>query len=636
MPGKRRGDVFFCEICDELFQRVSADGQMKFSMRSHENKSAKHKRKLAERDGLNKRGNEENDEIENGQEQSFELNYSDVGDEDDDEEQRMNKEFDDETDEKENDDEEDEEENDDEEEEELERGERDEMEANPDAAILQACRMYWDEDMNEDGSEGNDDSKEGEDHWPGDPEGNDDYVGRSYPSSLGSINDIRPNEIWRMQKILLNTFINRQSCTFRFNKVNGGEVVNTTAALHIVDYVESSNLTEKQADGLLKHDQILHQIYTNKALPMVQSYKTLKRVFLLDPDTYIPLSTFEMELPPAYFDRCLTKKNKKLPPIRGLYVSLETALAFMLLKMNPREIEAEMKPEFIEYMDAETGETVKDRIYQGWKTSQYAYEVQAHIFKMYSNDGIDPLIIYLSVFMDGGSMNANNTRSATPISIYIQNYGGKKCEMLIGFVPEDLPLGDEVLTPKLVAQGFNKTAIQYILQYTKRQITHEYIDAIFGTCLSTMESTNGFDVQIGTGKDREFHRIFVVPINYNGDNPQLHAIAGVSTSACNMCMCKNFQDFRVNGQVQGMEGEIPPRNPQVQREVAKTHAEEMAPFLNKEPGVRSIEGRRKRIQVTALLEEINGHSGDLKGYTLFNDLIDEGTRMLVWLAIVYF
>jgi hypothetical protein len=84
---KSYGDEFFGKFVMKFSNAwLSADERCvkrNFFSISHENKSGKHKRKLAERDRLlNERGNEENSEIENGQEQRFELDYSDVGDED--------------------------------------------------------------------------------------------------------------------------------------------------------------------------------------------------------------------------------------------------------------------------------------------------------------------------------------------------------------------------------------------------------------------------------------------------------------------------------------------------------------------------------------------------------------------------
>ena len=63
-------------------------------------------------------------------------------------------------------------------------------------------------------------------------------------------------------------------------------------------------------------------------------------------------------------------------------------------------------------------------------------------------------------------MSSSQTRSATPVSIAIQNVRNAKFQSLVGFVPEECNVSVEVLDGLLDEHGINKTGRNFILQAT--------------------------------------------------------------------------------------------------------------------------------------------------------------------------
>jgi hypothetical protein len=106
-------------------------------------------------------------------------------------------------------------------------------------------------------------------------------------------------------------------------------------------------------------------------------------------------------------------------------------------------------------------------------------------------------------------MNKGQTRSATQVSISLQNINGTCCQSLIGFVPDNSGTSPEVLDGLLEEQGVNKTSRKYILQYTSRQREWDYLQSTITPFLERQETEGGFDAQVGTGMNKKFYRVFV-------------------------------------------------------------------------------------------------------------------------------
>jgi hypothetical protein len=156
-----------------------------------------------------------------------------------------------------------------------------------------------------------------------------------------------------------------------------------------------------------------------------------------------------------------------LPSLRAAYIPPEVAIAILLLKMSPHDIVHDMKAEYWRGLNKEGNETV-ERIYTDWCSSKYACEAQ-RLIREGQDSQWSPLILYASIFVDGGVMNSSQSRSATPVSIAIQNVRKEKYQALIGFVPSECNVSKEVLEGLLDAQGVNKTNRAFILQHTSRQ-----------------------------------------------------------------------------------------------------------------------------------------------------------------------
>jgi len=439
---------------------------------------------------------------------------------------------------------------------------------------------------------------------------------------------MKNNDILKVQLIVQLYLYDQSTSPLRFNKVNDGTgEVNKVAALQILQYCEERHMSRTEADDYLKSQHKLIEVVTGRPFNMVKSFKTLKRVFLDTMDRKLPLSSCNIHLPQRFFDKCRTESNNPLPSLKAHYIPLEYVIGLLLLKMSPDDIIHNMKAEFWSGLDRDGAESVQ-RIYTNWSSSKYAVDIQRLI-----RDRIDtaliPLILFFSIFIDKGVMNQGQTRSATPVSISLQNIKGTCCQSLIGFVPDHSGTSTEVLDALLAEQGVNKTSRKYILQHTSRQREWDYLQSTITPFLDRQEAENGFDVQIGTGINKKFYRVFVVFTNFNADSPQMHSLTGVSNSACHLCMCKNFSNFRINdSDANGRHGTIAevsrPRKIINQFNAGLRHLDAMSAFINKEEGSNTRQAQKIRASVVKELTKLNGYSGCNKVFSIFKYLIHGG------------
>ena len=293
-------------------------------------------------------------------------------------------------------------------------------------------------------------------------------------------------------------------------------------------------------------------------------------MLLLTVDKKIPLGHCEVVLPQEYFGEIRTSRNRPLPSLHAAYIPLEVALGILLLKISTQDIIHEMKASYWKGVDGKTGEETVERIYTDWSTSKYACEIQEVI----RNGDFErtPLVLYVSIFVDGGVMNSSQTRKAVPVTIAIQNIRKEKFQSLIGFVPEDSCVSRDVLDGLLEEKGYNKTSRDFILQYAHRQRLWDYLNGIFTPFLQRQDDSNGFDVQVGTGTNKKFYKVFVVFTNFLGDCPQMHDLTSVTRTGCHLCMSKNFANFRINT-------DCNPRNFEHQIKAGVNHAVQMSKLI---------------------------------------------------------
>jgi hypothetical protein len=290
-----------------------------------------------------------------------------------------------------------------------------------------------------------------------------------------------------------------------------------------------------------------------------------------------------------------------------------------------------MKPQFWNGM--KEGEETVERLYTDWCSSKYACDAQRFVHSWWETNHV-PLILYVSIFVDGGLMSSSQKRSATPVSIAIQNVRSEKYQSLVGFVPMEGSVSTEILEGLLDEHGINKTGRKFIMQHTGRQREWDYLCSTFTPFMRRQVENDGFDVQVGTGEDKKYFRVFVLFTNFLGDSPQLHSLSGVSKNACHLCMCKNFANFRIDGcdanghNVSVQEQEIS-RDIDTQVKVGIAHLQVMSSFIKKVPGANSRDSQMKRMKTVELLKQINGYSGNNKVMSIFKPLINEGNRYCV-------
>jgi hypothetical protein len=106
-------------------------------------------------------------------------------------------------------------------------------------------------------------------------------------------------------------------------------------------------------------------------------------------------------------------------------------LALLLLKVNPEDLMHDVKAAYIAKTD---GSGCTERLYTDYASGDYPIDVQnvVHGDSRIKYNRKKPLIIYVSIFIDGALMNSTHTTSATPILFPIIN-DKKKNSTVVGF-----------------------------------------------------------------------------------------------------------------------------------------------------------------------------------------------------------
>lgn len=440
-----------------------------------------------------------------------------------------------------------------------------------------------------------------------------------------------PNDVLKIQQLVLSQLYDQTSSPIRFNKVNNEKEVNKVAALQILKFCEERHMSRVEAEEYLKSTHHLIEAVTLNNFDMVRSYKTLKRVFLWSLDKKIPLSYAELKLPSPFFGQFRTRSNNPLPSIKAAYIPLEVTIALLLLKLDPEDVIDNFAPEYWTGINNEGEESVQ-RIYTNWVSGKYAVDIQ----RLY-RDSLDtvhtPLLLCFSIHIDESVMNSGQSRSTTPVSICLQNGRNKNFQNLVGFVPDQNSTSPEVLDGLLEGIGINQTGRNYILQLASRQREWDYLSQVFTPFMKRQEQSNGFDVQIGTGENKKFFRIFVVFTNFQADSPQFHALTGVSNKSCHLCMCRNFANFRLNDcDCNGRNGSIneqeEPRDIFKQFSAGAVHMKTMAAFLNKAEGSNNRAAQSERVRIKNNLKSLNARSGVNRVFSIFKVLLHEGLNVI--------
>ena len=95
-----------------------------------------------------------------------------------------------------------------------------------------------------------------------------------------------------------------------------------------------------------------------------------------------------------------------------------------------------------------------ERVYGGFCSGDYPIDLQEMLYRDYRStfNGRRPLLLYVSVFIDGGLMNSTHTRYAIPIVLTILN-DSEKTSTLVGFCSKKMHISDEEIDNILQRNG---------------------------------------------------------------------------------------------------------------------------------------------------------------------------------------
>jgi len=469
--------------------------------------------------------------------------------------------------------------------------------------------------------------------------------------------DCSPNAIKLKQDLILLFFFDNMPA--KFNRVLG-EDVDVDSAIQCLDLMVGMHMSEAEADNFLAFMDRIVSSKTLKPFAMPIRSKTLYRAFLGKTELFFPLEIAELKVLPTIFE---ADGKKDLKPLCKPYIKLEDALATLLLKLNPTDVTHECKPLY------ERVNGRNQRVYEGFCTGDYPISIQEKVMKMSEDklNGQPLLILYVSTFIDGALMNSGHTRSATPILLTILN-DSRKSTTLVGFCAKNLHVSDEEIDTILESKGVTgKVAKDEIRKLALRQINYDYLFSIIGPFQDLQDESFGFDVQLGLGPCAEYHRVYFVFTNCNGDHPQVHIMTGIKNNACHVCNNMHPFNFPCTDWDRDGLGSInfchEVRNPMRQYTCAANHssatqnvikyandlkiASETKPDKSKKKNTELEKEliKEKKIafdklsetlkaekvllrQKKVLLDTHNGRSGEISPYLMFKGLICTGTIIM--------
>jgi hypothetical protein len=254
----------------------------------------------------------------------------------------------------------------------------------------------------------------------------------------------------------------------------------------------------------------------------------------------------------------------------------------------------------------------------------------------------------VSIFIDGALMNSTHSRSAIPIVLTILNDSAKNTT-LVGFCAKKLHISDEEFDMLLEKKGVTaKSNRKKMKSLALRQANWDYCYSIVGTFQERQKINGGFDVQIGLGEDAEFHKVYFVFTNFNGDHPQIHDLTGVKTHACHVCFNMHPFNFPINDRNRDGVGSAShfmhiTRNPLHQYNGAAKHASISIEVLKNQCKLKTnsqlskeekkdvnatLKKQKEKLKVAKEnLDRLDSRSGDITPYLFFKDLITSGSNV---------
>jgi hypothetical protein len=392
----------------------------------------------------------------------------------------------------------------------------------------------------------------------------------SLPYGKKTVYDLLESPILNIQEELLKGFNNivQGKSPYEFSKVKGREVDWITCLEITTDFIDS-NESNLLGDRRLNTTRRALKRETKKSARLPKRISTLIDGFCkyLDENSSIHQWTgdFFNEFLTLAKKQAMRAKGIRWRPMTGYYIPLESAIAQMLLRLDPDDFDSTIGPCYQKRTNA-IGAEVNIRVYNAFNSSKYAMDLQRKINTLCISDICMPLLLSIAVWVDKSALNKNMTRKATPVMIYLMNDKTRK-PFRIGYAPDEFVNNEECLESILRNENVSQaTSVnQDLISEHKRQALIDYINSIFEDFLKGVVLNLGMDVQVGIGPKANYFRVFPVLTHFITDNKQAVELCSVNINHCRMGTLlprTDFSHFQI-----GEEKTCFPRDMATQRDV---------------------------------------------------------------------
>jgi hypothetical protein len=243
----------------------------------------------------------------------------------------------------------------------------------------------------------------------------------------------------------------------------------------------------------------------------------------------------------------MTRGGIKWKRPKGYFVSIESAIAQMLLRIKSTDFDCHVGPCF--KLDDDRKAV---RVFGSFGSSSYATDIQKELNKYFGHSKVLPLVLSIAVWVDKAPLNASGTRNATPLVIMLMN-DKTRTPYRVGYAPDD-PMNEEELIKLIKSQNISQAAgnIEEIMKEFKRQTLIDFTTSVIQEFTKHIVSVEYMDIQVGVGDCKAYYRVVPLISHFMTDNVQAFEISGVNKENCRICVCTKKDFSRIVGLQHGV------------------------------------------------------------------------------------